>query len=150
MAARTFRKLHRDVSACTSGHNGYYVGTYQMLHRDVISSLPWQCVAIRWQQKSAYYHALSAYNQRVKCKYDRCGINLEKKNILCPTHKKKGSAETTLPHGLDESYNHLSRDRLTIRFTYRFLRHLLRYMQVHYNQTLPSYRLKPHSLPSSY
>ena len=27
-------------------------------------------------------------------------------------HKKKGSAETTLPHGLDESYNHLSRDIL--------------------------------------
>ena len=25
---------------------------------------------------------------------------------------KKGSAETTLPHGLDESYNHLSRDIL--------------------------------------
>ena len=49
MAARTFWKLHRDVSDCTSGHNGYYVGTYQMLHRDVISSLPWQCVAIRWQ-----------------------------------------------------------------------------------------------------
>ena len=27
-------------------------------------------------------------------------------------HKKKGSAETTLPHGLDESYIHLSRDIL--------------------------------------
>ena len=27
-------------------------------------------------------------------------------------HKKKGSAETTLPHGLDESYNHRSRDIL--------------------------------------
>lgn len=27
-------------------------------------------------------------------------------------HKKRGSAETTLPHGLDESYNHLSRDIL--------------------------------------
>ena len=25
---------------------------------------------------------------------------------------KRGSAETTLPHGLDESYNHLSRDIL--------------------------------------
>ena len=62
---------------------------------------------------------------------------------------KRGSAETTLPHGLDESYNHLSRDRLTIRFTYRFLRHLLRYKQVHYNHNLPSYRQKPHSLPSS-
>ncbi|MCW4119925.1 hypothetical protein ONT17_14430 [Prevotella copri] len=35
MTVRTFRKLHRDVSGCTSGHNGYYVGTYQMLHRDV-------------------------------------------------------------------------------------------------------------------
>ena len=30
----------------------------------------------------------------------------------CPTHIKKGSAETTLPHGLDELYNHLSRDIL--------------------------------------
>ncbi len=38
----TFRKLHRDVSGCTSGHNGYYIrDVFQMLHRDVISSLPW-------------------------------------------------------------------------------------------------------------
>ena len=29
-----------------------------------------------------------------------------------PDTQKKGSAETTLPHGLDESYNHLSRDIL--------------------------------------
>ncbi len=29
-------------------------------------------------------------------------------------HKKKGSAETTLPHGLDESYNHYPIDRLII------------------------------------
>ena len=29
-----------------------------------------------------------------------------------PDTKKRGSAETTLPHGLDESYNHLSRDIL--------------------------------------
>ncbi len=38
-ATRTFRKLHRDVSGCTSRHNDYYVGTYQMLRRDVISSM---------------------------------------------------------------------------------------------------------------
>ena len=38
-ATRTFRKLRRDVSGCTSGHNDYYVGTYQMLRRDVISSM---------------------------------------------------------------------------------------------------------------
>ena len=29
-----------------------------------------------------------------------------------PVTHKKGSAETTLPHGLDGSYNHLSRDIL--------------------------------------
>ena len=33
-------------------------------------------------------------------------------NTACPTHIKKGSAEMTLPHGLDELYNHLSRDIL--------------------------------------
>ena len=38
-AIRTFRKLRRDVSGCTSRHNDYYVGTYQMLRRDVISSM---------------------------------------------------------------------------------------------------------------
>ena len=38
-ATRTFRKLHRDVYGCTSRHNDYYVGTYQMLRRDVISSM---------------------------------------------------------------------------------------------------------------
>lgn len=38
-ATRTFRKLRRDVSGCTSGHNDYYVGTYQMLRRDIISSM---------------------------------------------------------------------------------------------------------------
>ena len=29
-----------------------------------------------------------------------------------PDTKKRGSAETTLPHGLDKLYNHLSRDIL--------------------------------------
>ena len=38
-ATRTFRKLRRDVSDATSGHNDYYVGTYQMLRRDVIFSM---------------------------------------------------------------------------------------------------------------
>ena len=31
-----------------------------------------------------------------------------------PDTQKKGSAETTLPHGLDESYNHYPIDRLII------------------------------------
>ena len=35
---RTSWKLHRDVVDCTSGRIHYYVGTYQMLRRDVISS----------------------------------------------------------------------------------------------------------------
>ena len=33
------RKLRPDVSGSTSRHNDYYVGTYQTLRRDVISSM---------------------------------------------------------------------------------------------------------------
>mgnify|MGYP007117062502 CR=1 FL=1 len=35
---RTSLKLRRDVADCTSGRIHYYIGTYQMLRRDEISS----------------------------------------------------------------------------------------------------------------
>ena len=39
-------------------------------------------------------------------------------NTAYPTHMKKGEApKRHFPHGLDGLYNHLSRDRLTIKIT---------------------------------
>ena len=51
---------------------------------------------IRWQQKTAYCHALFTYNQRVKCIGDRCG-NKNRKTFSYKNHKGRSKPLFALP-----------------------------------------------------
>lgn len=117
-ATRTFRKLRRDVSGCTSVHNDYYVGTYQMLRRDIISSM--SSVKLQKKQmkkpsiepkKRIFAQCSLSFHPKIPLKHlyfavaikvitYQYGNSLAQKNIYktaCPTQKKGKRRNDTSP-----------------------------------------------------